>query len=336
MGATRLTLILLVSFCLVALWMGCGGKYDKPLEVYKEMPTGAYNYADSLTGFISASYISMAGGNIFVTLGTGEVGRYYSSGGRMVDVVFGGLDHSTSVGTSSYAVAVADSSDVLTVKVYSTEGGDPALVIQDPEWRNISGLAVDDDGSVYVADRVRNFVRSYDSQGNRRFEVDLADSGFGIGHVISPRGLCFDGEALLIAEADGEKAQVQKIAIDQPQTGIPFSSEVFFISTFTDEEGNDIDLIQPVAVDVDDQGRILVLDQALGKIFRFTEDGVPDAIVNDPEDEGEGPDVLEGATSLGTFFSIQSLRENVYCLETKRGVIHRWEEAEKQIEEEGL
>jgi hypothetical protein len=336
MRAIRLILILLVSTYLLGLWTGCGGKYDKPLEVYKEMPTGVYNYADSLIGFTDASCISMTGGNIFVALGAGGIGRYYTSGGRMDDVVFAGLDRATKVGTSLYAVAVADSSDILTVKVYSTEGGDPTLVVHDPEWRKISGLAVDDDGNVYVADRVRNFVRSYDSQGARRFEVDLADSGFGIGHVLSPRGLCFDGEALLIAEADGEKAQVQKIAIDQPQTGIPFSAEVFFISTFTDEGGNDIDLVRPVAVDVDGQGRILVLDQALGKIFRFTEDGLPDAIVNDPDDEKQGPDVLDGATSIGTFFSIQVRRENVFCLETGTGRIHRWEEAQKQVEEEGL
>jgi hypothetical protein len=336
MTVTRLTLTLLLSLCLVGAWVGCGGKYDKPLEVYKEMPTGAYNYADSLTGFTSASCMSMTGGNIFVSLGTGEVGRYYNNGAQVADVVYARLDYSTSVGTSLNAVAVADSSDSLTVKVYSTEGGDPMVVIHDPEWQRIGGLAVDDDGNIYVSDAVRNFVRSYDSEGNRRFEVDLADSGFGIGHVLTPRGLFFDGEALLIAEGNGEKAQVQRIAIDQPQTGIPFSAEVFFISTFTDDDGNDIDLVRPVAVAVDGQGRILVLDQVLGKIFRYTEDGYSDAIVNDPEDEGGGPDVLGGATSIGTHFNIRSLRENVYCLETNTGLIHRWEEAEKQAEEEGL
>jgi hypothetical protein len=329
----RLTLITLIAVCLLAFWLGCGGKYDKPLEVYKEMPTGAYNYADSLTGFTSATHMSMTGGNFFVSFETGDVGRYYNSGKRTEDI-FNGLSYPAAIGASLGAIAVADGSGTMTVKIYPTIGGDPTLLIHDPEWGNIGGLAVDDNGNVYVSDMTRNFVRSYDRQGNHRFEVDLADSGFGIGHVLSPRGLCFDGEALLIAEGNGEKAQVQKIAIDQPQTGIPFSEDVFFISTFTDEEGNDIDLVRPVAVAVDGQGRILVLDQALGKIFRFTEEGYPDAIVNDPEGEGEGPDMLRGATSIGTHFSIRSLRENVYCLEAETGVIHRWEEAQKQVEEE--
>lgn len=332
----RAITILLAAACPMLFWLGCGGKYDKPLEVYKEPPSGAYNYTDSLVAFDWANCMSVAGGNIFVSFDTTRVvHRYYSSGSVVDDVIFYGLERPVAVGAGLGAVAVADSSDSVTIKVYDPEGGDPLLVIHDPDWRRVSALAVDDDENVYVADRDRNFVRSYDSKGKRRFEVDLADSGFGIGHVLSPRGLCFDGEALLIAEADAEKIQVQRIAIDSPQQGLPFSAEVFFIKSFTDEDDYEIALVEPVAVASDGQGRILVLDRALGKIFRFTDEGVPDAIVNAPKTEFEGPDILKGAVSLGTYKQSRTLRENVFCLETQTGLIHRWEEAQV-TQEEGL
>ncbi|MFH1314086.1 MAG: hypothetical protein ABIJ00_12785 [Candidatus Eisenbacteria bacterium] len=318
---------------ILVFWLGCGGKYDKPLEVYKEPPSGAYTYVASLPGFWWANSMSMAGGHIFVAFDTTRtVHRYYSSGSQVGDVEFNGLDRPVAVGTSLRSVAIADSSDTITVKVYEPGGGDPFLVIRDPDWKRISALAVDDDENIYVADMGRHFVRSYDTTGKRRFAVDLADSGFGIGHVVSPRGLYFDGEALLIAEADPEKKQIQRISVDTPQQGLPFSAEVFFISHFTDEDDNDIELVKPVAVASDNYGRVIVLDQALGKIFRYSAAGHSDAIVNAPKTDKEGPDVLQGALSLGTYTHSQSQHENVFCLEAETGQIHRWEEA--QVAEE--
>jgi hypothetical protein len=326
MRTLKLTLAVL---SILVFWLGCGGKYDKPLEIYKEPPSGAYTYLDSLPGFSRANNMSMAGGHMFVAFDTTRVVyRYYSSGNQVGDVEFNGLDRPVAVGAGLHSIAVADSSDSITVKVYEPGGGDPFLVIRDPDWDRISALAIDDDENIYVADMGRHFVRSYDTTGKRRFEVDLADSGFGIGHVVSPRGLCFDGEALLIVEADPEKKQIQRIAVDTPQQWLPFSTEVFFISTFPDEDDNDIELVRPVAVASDKYGRVFVLDQALGKIFRYTASGHSDAMVNAPKTDDEGPDVLQRALSLGTYTHSQSQRENVFCLEGETGLIHRWEEAE--------
>jgi hypothetical protein len=181
-----------------------------------------------------------------------------------------------------------------------------------------------------VADTDRDMIRSYDTEGNLRFGTDLADSGFGIGHVLSPRGVSLSGDTLYIAEAEPEKAQVQRILSESPQQGVPFSAEIFFIDSFTDEEGAETRLVRPVDVVVDDLGRILVLDEALGKIFRYTPEGHSDAVVNDPDSSAAGPDELDGAVSLGTYLFPSSVRENVFCLETSTGTVHRWEEAESQ------
>jgi hypothetical protein len=312
---------------------GCGRKYDKPLEVYKVPSTGAYNYAQTLPIFDGARNMSMAGGNIFVTFtDSGRAGRYFNNGRRHEDVIYEGLVRPTVIGAGLGAVAVADSTgpDSTVVRVYELTGGAPVLEIRDPDWGTVAGLAVDGDGNIYVADTDRDMIRSYDTEGNLRFGTDLADSGFGIGHVLSPRGVSLSGDTLYIAEADPEKAQVQRILTESPQQGVPFSAEIFFIDSFTDEEGAETRLVRPVDVVVDDLGRILVLDEALGKIFRYTPEGHSDAVVNDPDSSAAGPDELDGAVSLGTYLFPSSVRENVFCLETSTGTVHRWEEAESQ------
>jgi outer membrane protein assembly factor BamB len=307
-----------VVIFLTSLSISCGGKYDKPLEVDKEPRLGAYNYAGTYRGFDSATHLAVTGGNLFVSYEeTGQIRRYYSTAAPLDAVKFRDLNRPTVVGKGRKVIAVADGSETITVKVYSISGGNPTLSFQDPDWQQIGGLAIDDSGNIYVSDMARNFVRSYDSSGNRRFEIDLADSGFGIGHVLSPRGIYFDGEALLIAEAHPEKSQIQRIRIDSPQEGILFSPEVPFISTFTDVDGNEIALTRPVAVATDAEGYIIVLDEGLGKIFRYTFEGISDAIVNSIT--SGGPDMLDAPVSVGTY------KERVYCLERETGIIHRWD-----------
>jgi hypothetical protein len=301
---------------------GCGGKYDEPLEVFKEPQIGTYNYGKDLAGFELATDMVVLCGHLFVSFETeGKVRDHFANGREYPDRVFEGVVRPTEIGEGPRNIAVVDVLDSLTVRTYSPGGGSPLLSFKDPEWIQIGGLAVDDDGNTYVSDVARNFVRSYNSRGIRRFETDLADSGFGIGHVMSPHGLCFDGEALLIAEADPEKAQVQRVRIDKPQHGIPFSESVPYISSFTDEDGNEIALKRPVAVATDRYGYIYVLDEELGKIFRYTADGISSTLVNAPTILG--PDSLLAATAIGTF------GRKVFTLETGTGIIHFWESTEQ-------
>ncbi|MGQ9603525.1 MAG: hypothetical protein ACUVUU_04880 [bacterium] len=315
----------LVLLPILPLTLGCGGKYDKPLEVERTPKRGAYNYSDDYPGFEGAVSMAIAGGSIFVAysdpLAPRKLARYYAKGSLMEDVFFEGLEHPIAVGAGKHVIAVADSSTMIKVKIYELSGGDPVLEFSDPAWRSVGGLVVDDSGNVYVADSKRNFVRAYDSMGKPRFSVDLADSGFGIGHVIKPMGIYIDQGTLLISEGDRTKPGVQRISINEPQRGIIFSETVPFLREFVDEDSNLVNLESPVAVAIDHQRRIIVLDKALGKIIRFLPDGTSDAIVNS-KDAG-GPDSLPAAVSLGTYYDGRV--DRVYCLEIETGVIHRWD-----------
>jgi hypothetical protein len=164
---------------------------------------------------------------------------------------------------------------------------------------------------------VRNFVRSYNTSGNQRFGTDLADSGFGIGHVLSPHGLWVVDDTLFIAESNGEKSQVQKISTTEPQKGIMFSGEVPLLSSFTDENGDEWTFMGPSAVTTDIDGNVYVLDKDLGKLFRFKPDGVSDEMVNSPE--AAGPQSLSSPVSIGQY------KRRIYTLERDTGTIHRWD-----------
>ena len=314
-----ITRYLVVPAILVLLVMpGCGGKYEMPTETFKDAFLGEYHYNNGYNWFDGATHMAMIYGHIYVAFSDeGTVRRYYGDGLPEKDIVFSDLERPFVVGVGSGGIAVADSSDGITVKVYSLDGGAHFLTFSDPEWRSVGGLATDDDGNVYVSDMVRNFVRSYNSSGNQRFGTDLADSGFGIGHVLSPKGLWIVDDTLFIAESNGEKTQVQKMSTTEPQKGIMFSGEVPLLSSFTDGNGDEWTFSGPSAVTTDINGNVYVLDTDLGKLFRFTPKGVSDEMVNSPD--AAGPQSLNSPVSIGEY------KRRIYTLERKTGTIHRWD-----------
>jgi hypothetical protein len=221
------------------------------------------------------------------------------------------------IGVGTYEIAVADSGDsVEIVKCYSIGGGDPLWEVVDEEWVELGGLAVGDDGLTYVSDASRNFIRAYDSAGHLMFGQDLADSGFGLGHVLRPRGIFIEADTLYIAEAHEEKAQVQRIDVRHPQTGIPFSNERPFISSYVDSLGIEVPLIEPIAVCVNVAGQIFVLDSGHGIIIEYNRDGTTEAIVTTPF---SGPCPVPDVNSIGPY----SVR--IYALDPPAGVVHRWD-----------
>jgi hypothetical protein len=328
---------MLVAASFLALIAGCGGKYDKPLELGRVISLGLYSYLPAFRGFENATALSAAEGTLYVAFAdslavppSGEVRAYFSTGvpisGDLVKP-FTGITKPTAIGAGKRVIAVADSADQITVRIYGLSGGAPTLSFSDPDWSDVSALAVDDSGNIYVADAARNFVRAYKPDGRRRFQVDLADSGFGFGHVMRPTGLALDGDTLVISEAHAEKAQVQRIRTDVPQTGVPFSSAVPFIVSYTDEDGNEVLLIGPEGVAVGEEGSIFVLDRVLGKVLRFDAEGNIVAVVNSA-DSGGPPD-LPDAVSLDTYDRPGS-SASVYVLDPVKGVVHRWDPKNEQ------
>jgi len=316
---------LLVALVLVGLAAGCGGKFDKPLELSRAITMGEYSYKP-YAGFAGATSLSISGGSIYIAYAaSGEIRAYFSDAtpipGNLVRP-FTGLHRPALIGTSKYVIAVVDQADKDTVRVYGLSGGGPVVSFSDPAWAGISGLAVDDSGNIYVADAARKFVRAYKPNGRPRFEVDLADSGFGIGHVMKPSGIALDGGTLLISENHPEKVQVQRIRIDRPQTGVLFSATIPFLSTFTGADGNETPMVNPAGVAAGTDGSIFVLDQGLNMILRFDGEGNSIAVVNSPE--SGGPSDLAGAVSIDTY-NRPGLAATIYVLDAARGLIHRWD-----------
>lgn len=299
--------------------LGCGGKIDPPGELYKEHRLSLYLYAGEYKGFDGASWLGVTGGRLFATFpDSGVVVAFNSRAEVATDVEFTGGQMPYLVGVGTYEIAVADSADTaVTVNSYSIGGGDPLWAVVDTDWVEIGGLAIHDDGYIYVSDTRNNFVRAYDTDGSLMFGEDLADMGFGLGHVMGPRGIFIEEDTLYIAEAHPEKAQVQRVDVNAPQTGIPFSDTRPFLSTFIDTLGLEIPLIEPIAVCVSFTGQIFVLDAAYGVIIEYNRDGTTAAIVTAPTSGGPVP--LDDVNSMGPY------RNRIYVLEPEAGVVHRWD-----------
>ena len=318
---TQSSLILMLAVVAGLLPGGCGGKYDKPLETPGgTIPIqGSYTHIGRYEGFKDATDFSLSYGLLFVAFeDPGVVGVYFNTGRLNPGITFEGLGHPRVIGAGGKRVAVADYS-TMRIKVYEWTGGDTLFTFRDPDWVEISAIALDDSANIYVADRARNLVRAYGRNGRPRFQVDLADSGYGIGHVLSPRGLYFDGEALLIAEAGGGKNQVQRIRVDEPQRGILFSETVPFLGSFTDSLDNTFPFVRPVDAAADGNGSVFVLDQGqpVPRIFKFDKNGRSVAFVNTLTEDA--------ADTLFTPVCVETYLDDVYALDDSVGVIHRWE-----------
>lgn len=319
-------IVLLAALVAAGILLGCGGKIDPPGELFKEPRRSVYLYAGSYAGFDRATSLGITGGRLFASFpesalvdlpDSGFVLAFRSTGNIETSVEFSGTMMPYLIGVGTYEIAVADSGDsVDIVRCYGIGGGDALWEVMDEEWVEIGGLAVGDDAITYVSDAARNFIRAYDNSGNLLFGEDLADSGFGLGHVLRPRGIFIEEDTLYIAEAHEEKAQVQRINVRTPQEGIPFSEERPFISSYVDSLGIEMPLIEPIAVCVNVDGQIFVMDSGYGIIIEYNRDGTTEAIVTTPF---SGPCPVPDVNSIGPY----SVR--IYALDPPAGVVHRWD-----------
>ena len=141
-----------VTLLALALAAGCGGKYDKPWEAPGKPRLGEYTYWAGYAGFEHANSLSISGGSLFASYDQpGQALAFFTDADPIPANIFRGfvgLQRPTKIGAGKRAIAVADSVETLTVRVYGLSGGEPLVSFTDPDWRRISGLAVDDSGNI--------------------------------------------------------------------------------------------------------------------------------------------------------------------------------------------
>ncbi len=167
-------------------------------------------------------------------------------------------------------IYVADAGD-MTVKHFPRSGGLPIQTFTDPEWAVFGGIAVDDEGYIYVADSQKDFIWKYTPSGDRDTlggNGVLSESGAGIGYVMRPGGLCFDGAYLQVTDTGHN--QVKKLATDA------VASCYLFINGPSPSDPFD----SPLDSDADELGNIYVADTGNNRVLKYLATGVIDQTVN--------------------------------------------------------
>jgi DNA-binding beta-propeller fold protein YncE len=167
-----------------------------------------------------------------------------------------------------------------------------------------SGMALDAQGNLYVADTLNHRIQVFDSEGN--FLITWGSEGSGDGqfnfiygdpaHNLAVGGVAVDGEGNVYV-ADGGNARIQK-----------FDSNGNFLTTWGSSGNGDGQFIRPADLTVDRQGNVYVIDDRSlppriqkfdtdgNFLARFAEDllGDPGLIVADEEGNIYVTDVANG------------------------------------------
>ena len=168
-------------------------------------------------------------------------------------------------------IYVADMGDT-TVKRFARSGGAPIQILSDTAWATFGGIAADDDGFLYVADKEKEMIWKYTSSGTRdsSFGTDgvLSEGGEGVGYVRQPGGMCFDGVYLQVT--DTGKNRVQKLVPDQ---------FAFGVLSMTGPSLED-PLQSPLDSAVDADGNIYIADTGNNRVLKYDSSGSLTATVN--------------------------------------------------------
>jgi len=276
-GASRrsgLAAILLALLVLILL-PGCGQKIGKPAETPGGgvLPPDTYSLTYEWKGFPGTTDIVVtSGGFVYVAQESSIVAAYKTFSPErhpLVNDLLGLVKPIYVAEGVSQEIYVADAGD-MTVKRFPRYGGNTIQVIRDTAWVAFGGIAVDNLGYLYVADKQRELIWKYRPSGERDSSLMhpilltpglLTEGGEGLGYVRRPGGMCFDGSYLQVT--DTGKNRVQKLATDE------FALAVLGITgpSLTDP------LNGPLDSAVDAVGNVYVADTGNNRVLKYDSAG---------------------------------------------------------------
>jgi sugar lactone lactonase YvrE len=274
-----------LAFGLLALAAaGCGGKFSLPTETPGGVipEKGSYAYTGSVRGLPHLTDVLLTrgtGSTVYVVFDSANVRafpRFFRGDGSTppLSYVFAGTFKPIRIAQGPNRLFVLDAGDTTLALtdttlapgflVYGLTGGAPTFVLKDTSLAQVSGIAGDAAGNVYVAGVAREFIRD-DPQDSRRrtfkfvsrvyrylaaqgYARDIhfyVDDGQGIGTISNPGDIYVDpilGDGYLyIADTgkdvvqrmliqDNEGEPLPSIALDGSQSGTTFTFPTDFVA----------------------------------------------------------------------------------------------------------
>jgi tripartite motif-containing protein 71 len=207
-------------------------------------------------------------GNIYTsTSGQAPIGKYDSSGNLITNLNLSdplGTWHPGIVSDTSGNIYIADFNNN---KVKKIDGNGTILLSfgsagsSTGQFDNLSGIAVDASGDIYVGDAVNNGrIQKFDASGNflMQFYVPLSSLGYLIGITIDPAGNIYVGD------------NTNTVVFKFDSAGDLLHKIVSGTGSFTTPNGN---RFHPLQVTKDSQGNIYADDDWYGGIFKFNANG---------------------------------------------------------------
>lgn len=234
-------------------------------------------------------YIADFSNNLIRKISTqGEVVTFIGSGrasftdGKGRDAHLNGPDNIAMGADGSIYVADADNFRIRKVEtdgIITTIAGNGIRGYKDGHWQTAmfaypTGVAVDKDGNVYVADRGSHSIRKIIPEGN---VVTVAGNGFpayadGQGrksHFREPISLAVDSAGNIYVADSGNNA-IRKIAPDGTVSTLAGGGK----SGYRDGAGKEASFSWPTGIAIDGIGNIYVCDSRNNRVRRVTPEGV--------------------------------------------------------------
>lgn len=136
------------------------------------------------------------------------------------------------------------------------------LDVQNETINRPTGIAVNSEGLIAVADCENNCIKIFDKEG--KYVRQLGCKGKNLGELGGPRDVTFvSDDEVLVADEDNNRIQQFNV-----NTGL-------YINSFGKKGSGDAEFNYPGSICMDGQGRVAVADSSKNRVQVLTKDGVP-------------------------------------------------------------